>query len=111
MSTRIAPRPPRRPARATFSDELRHAFERSGMTAHAVGRESGVDPGILSRSLAGRRGVTSNAIDRLAATLGWHLAAASRTRGPARRTGPSDAPQGPSADEPIAHGPDEQGLA
>ncbi len=71
MSTRTAPRPTRRPSRATFSDELRDAIERSGMTAYAVGRESGVDPGILSRFLAGRRGVTSDTIDRLAAALGW----------------------------------------
>jgi transcriptional regulator with XRE-family HTH domain len=81
MASKTLQTPPRRTTRATFSDELRDAIERSDLTPYALGKAAGIDPGILSRFLAGRRGVTSDTIDRIASTLGLHLGTATRGKG------------------------------
>ena len=81
MASKTRHTQPRRTARATFSDELRNAIERSDLTPYALGKAAGIDPGILSRFLAGRRGVTSDTIDRIASTLGLHLGTATRGKG------------------------------
>jgi hypothetical protein len=81
MASKTLHTPPRRTARATFSDELRDAIERSDLTPYALGKAAAVDPGIISRFLAGRRGVTSDTIDRIASTLGLHLGTATRAKG------------------------------
>ena len=99
MAPKTLRTPPRRTARATFSDELRDAIERSDLTPYALGKAAGIDPGILSRFLAGRRGVTSDTIDRIAFALGLHLGTATRGKGRPRiekqGTGPgvADAPE------------------
>jgi transcriptional regulator with XRE-family HTH domain len=77
--------PARRPARATFSDELRDCIERDPRAPHAIARDAGVSAASLSRFLAGKRGLTSDTIDALAAELGIHLGAPTRARGRPRK--------------------------
>ena len=60
---------PRRAARATFIDELRDAIEASDLVPYVPGKAVGVDSGILSRPLAGHRGMTTDAVDWVAAAL------------------------------------------
>ena len=95
-----------RPSRTSFSDEVRDAIERDGMSPHAIAKASGVDPGVVSRFLAGRRAITTDSLDRLAATLGLHLAATTCQRGRPRKEAaplPSQAenPGGCPPDSPI----------
>lgn len=78
-------KPPRKPNRATLSDELRDCVERDGRAPHAIALEAGISPACLSRFLAGKRGMTTETLDALAATLGLHLTAPSRPRGRPRR--------------------------
>ena len=101
---------PRRAARATFSDELRDAIEASDHTPYALGKAAGVDPGILSRFLAGRRGMTSDTIDRVAGALGLHLGAPARGRGRPRR-GPTGQVEGGALVEPGPSTDDEPGAS
>jgi hypothetical protein len=92
----------RRATRATFSDELRDAIERSGLTPYALGKEAAVDPGILSRFLAGRRGMTTDTVDRITATLGLHLGAPARAKGrPRRDLGPVQEVEGEPSEVSI----------
>jgi transcriptional regulator with XRE-family HTH domain len=85
MSTQTLRKLVRRAARATFSDELRDQIERSGLTPYALGKRADVDPGILSRFLSGRRGMTTDTIDRIAAALNLHLGTAVKSKGRPRR--------------------------
>lgn len=100
-STRSS-RPARRPTRATFSDEVRDAVDRDGRTPHGLATAAGISPAVISRFLAGQRGITSDTLDRLAEAMGLHLAAVTRGRGRPRKAAavgaaiePGDAPGEP----------------
>ena len=54
-----------------------------GLTAYAVGRMAGVDPGVVKRFLTGERDIRMETADRLAAALGLRLVEVAR-RGPGR---------------------------
>lgn len=94
MATTARPSP-RRPTRTTFSDEIRDAIDRDGRTPYAIARDAQVDPGILSRFLAGKRSMTTDTLDRLAPALGLHLATATRGRGRPRAEAPRKAAPAP----------------
>ncbi len=72
---------PRPTSGATVSDQLRDAIRRDGRAAHAIAGAADVDPGILSRFLSGKRGITIDSLDRIAGALGLGLVATARGRG------------------------------
>jgi plasmid maintenance system antidote protein VapI len=66
--------------RLTFSDELRRAVARCGLTRYRISRDLGVAESTLSRFMSGERGLTLKCLDRLAALLDLHLAAGKRPK-------------------------------
>src|SRR5215210_3041439 len=55
------------------SVQLREAIERSGLTAYAVGRRAGVDPGVVQRFVTGERDIRMGTADKLCEVLGLRL--------------------------------------
>jgi hypothetical protein len=82
-------------ASRTVSDQLRAAIEESGMTSYALGKRTGIDPGILARFRAGTAEIRSGTLDLVADELGLRLVAPSRARGR-----PVKAPAPPRGDQP-----------
>ena len=62
------------------SESLRRAVEQSGMSRYVIAKETGIAQSMLSRFVTGRRGLSLEAVDRLAAFLKLELVAR-----PARR--------------------------
>lgn len=62
------------------SETLRRAVEQSGMSRYVIAKETGIAQSMLSRFVTGRRGLSLDAVDRLAAFLKLELVAR-----PARR--------------------------
>jgi transcriptional regulator with XRE-family HTH domain len=62
-------------ASATISEQLREAIESAGMTRYALAKATGVSESQLSRFVNGTSGLGVEAIDKLCAYLGLHLAA------------------------------------
>ncbi len=56
---------PRRP----FSDQIRDAIERCGMTRYRVAKELGCSPALLNQFVHGIRGLSIPMLDKLAALL------------------------------------------
>lgn len=57
------------------SETLRRAVERSGMSRYVIAKETGIAQSMLSRFVTGRRGLSLDAVDRLAAFLKLELVA------------------------------------
>jgi transcriptional regulator with XRE-family HTH domain len=64
---------PKKQKQLSFSDELRQAVERSGLSRYAIGAATGLDEGSLSKFMAGERGLRMESIDKLAELLGLHI--------------------------------------
>ena len=60
---------------ATVTDQLRRAVEESGQTRYAISKATGIPASVLSRFVAGGRGLRSENIDRLCDYLGLVLTA------------------------------------
>ncbi|MBS3734003.1 MAG: helix-turn-helix transcriptional regulator [Phycisphaerae bacterium] len=60
-------------SKAPISNALRKAIRASGLTRYRISKESGVDQAALSRFMAGKTGLTSDTLDRLADILGLEL--------------------------------------
>lgn len=72
-----------------------------GLTAYAVARGAGLDPGIVSRFLAGQRDLRLASADAIAGSLGLKLVeSATRGRGKARPSDGAPADTGPPAPAP-----------
>ena len=66
---------------ATVTDQLRRAVEGCGQTRYAISKATGIPASVLSRFVAGGRGLRSANIDLLCAYLGLELKAkAGKTR-------------------------------
>jgi transcriptional regulator with XRE-family HTH domain len=61
------------PSRQPISHPLRAAILARGVSASALARAAGVDPGVVNRYLDGRRGLTLETADKLAAALNLRL--------------------------------------
>lgn len=61
--------------RASLSDELRQAVERSGLSRYSIWQQTGIDQGSMSKFMAGERGLTLESIDKLAELLRLHIVA------------------------------------
>jgi transcriptional regulator with XRE-family HTH domain len=105
----------KRPAssRHSLSTQLKDIIESRGLTAYAVGRSAGVDPGVVQRFLSGERDIRLETADRIGAALGLRLVELGRkVRGrPARGEDPAPEPETASGRvidvqlEPEASGP------
>jgi transcriptional regulator with XRE-family HTH domain len=78
----------------SLSNQLRDVIDSRGLTAYALGKDAGVDPGVIQRFLNRERGLTMATADRLAEALGLRLVeVAARGRGrPRRNSGDKKAP-------------------
>ncbi|MDZ4686817.1 MAG: helix-turn-helix transcriptional regulator [Planctomycetaceae bacterium] len=65
---------------ATVTDTLRRAVERCGETRYAITKATGIPASVLSRFVAGGRGLRSENIDRLCTYLGLKLTKTGTTR-------------------------------
>lgn len=64
--------------RHTLSYQLRELIDARGLTAYALGQQSGVDPGVVQRFLKGERDIRLETADRLAWSLGLRLVEVAR---------------------------------
>lgn len=78
-------RPNRKP-QAAPSDALRAVITARGLPSHAVAAAAGLAPSIVSRWMAGQRGLTLDSFDRIAAALGLRLVETGRRPGTSQRT-------------------------
>jgi transcriptional regulator with XRE-family HTH domain len=60
---------------ATLSEQLRELIGAAGPSAYELARDAGVDRSVLSRFLTGKRTITLETADRLAAVLKLRLIA------------------------------------
>ena len=67
---------PKKQQRASLSDELRQAIERSGLSRYSIWQQTGIDQGSLSKFMDGERGLGMESIDKLADLLGLHICTA-----------------------------------
>ena len=66
--------------RQTVSDAVRRAIDAAGVRRSAICKEAGIDEASISRFMAGKTGLTTATLDRLADVLGLDVVA----RGPVR---------------------------
>ncbi len=57
----------------TLARKLRSVIEERGMTAFRLGKDSGVDAGVIQRFLNRERGLTLATVEKLAEVLGLRL--------------------------------------
>ena len=67
--------------RGTITEAVRRAIEESGLSRYAIAKASGVTQAALSRFVAGKRGLTTDTLDRLADVLGLEIVVRKRGRG------------------------------
>jgi transcriptional regulator with XRE-family HTH domain len=65
----------RKKAPTSLSEQLRELIEAAGPSVYELARDAGVDRSVLSRFLAGKRTITLETADRLAAVLKLRLIA------------------------------------
>ena len=58
-----------------FSEQLRQAIERSGMSRYAIGQAAGIDKATMSRFMAGKVGLSLESIDKIVDVLRLKLVA------------------------------------
>jgi transcriptional regulator with XRE-family HTH domain len=61
--------------RMRFSDQIRAAVDRSGMSRHAICKAMGFNEGAMSRFMSGKGGISLEMLDRLAEVIGLELVA------------------------------------
>ena len=112
-----SPRPVRKPSpapdRRTLSYQLREIVASRGLSAYAVAKAAGIDPGVLSRFLSGTRDIRMETADRIAAALGLRLVEVGKGPGRARTPRPAQGQgQGQGqGQEPEADGQEPEGPA
>jgi transcriptional regulator with XRE-family HTH domain len=78
-----------REAKHTLSKQLREIIDSRGLTAYAVGQESGVDPTVIGRFLADERDIRLGTADKIAAALGLRLVEVAKPKGRGRPAKPT----------------------
>jgi transcriptional regulator with XRE-family HTH domain len=73
-----------RPKVKAFSEQLRDAMGSSGHTGAELAELAGVDPGVISRFLAGKREIRTDTVDKIAEALGLRLVEVARPKGKAK---------------------------
>jgi transcriptional regulator with XRE-family HTH domain len=93
MPTKTKPVPT---SRRTISEQLRGAILDRGLTAYRLGRETGIDPGLIQRFINGERDIRMKTADALADALSLRLVEGARGRGrPLKATRTAGRPQSP----------------
>jgi plasmid maintenance system antidote protein VapI len=64
-----------------LSDQIRDAVDASGVSRYAICKAIGFDQGAMSRFMAGKGGLSTEMLDRLAELLGLNVAMRPRNRG------------------------------
>jgi Helix-turn-helix/T5orf172 domain len=72
-------------ARHSLSYQMKEIIDSRGLTPHAVATLAEVDPGIVSRWMAGRRDIRLETADKLARALGLRLAETARWTGKGKK--------------------------
>ena len=67
-------------ATQTFTDEIRQAIKRSGVTQYAIWNKCGIDKGNMSKFMAGKAGLSLDLVDQIAAMLDLHVALAPKAK-------------------------------
>src|SRR5438270_13874228 len=103
MPTKTRPAPT---SRRSISDQLRGAILDRGLTAYRLGRETGIDPGLIQRFINGERDIRMKTADALAEALGLRLADGPRGRGrPLKATRTAARPETPVDSGESMHRP------
>jgi transcriptional regulator with XRE-family HTH domain len=63
-----------------FSQQLRQAIDRSGLSHYAICQATGINKGNLSRFMSGERGLSLESIDKIVAILDLKLEARKKLR-------------------------------
>jgi transcriptional regulator with XRE-family HTH domain len=71
----------------SFSEQLRDTMGSSGHTGAELAELAGVDPGVISRFMAGKREIRTATIDKIAEALGLRLVEVARPKPKARAKG------------------------
>ena len=84
------PKPPApRVDKHTLSYQIREVIEARGLTAYALGKESGVDATVVGRFMSGERDLRLATADKIAAALGLRLIELARPRSRGRLSRPA----------------------
>jgi transcriptional regulator with XRE-family HTH domain len=78
-----------REAKHALSRQLREIIDSRGLTAYALGQESGVDPTVIGRFLADERDIRLGTADKIAAALGLRLVEVAKPKGRGRPSKPA----------------------
>lgn len=65
----------------TFSDSIRAAVTRTGMSHRSISAKAGLTPSTLCRFMTGKRGLSIESLDRLCDAIGLQAVLASNGRG------------------------------
>ena len=60
--------------RVKFSEQIKDAIERSGLTRYRISKLSGISAAVLSRFVNGKTGLNLSNLDRLADVIGIRVA-------------------------------------
>ena len=66
--------------RTRFSDEIRAAVERSGLSRYAICKALGIPQSSMSRFMSGENWLGQETLDALAELLNFHVTAAKRRK-------------------------------
>ena len=61
------------PTDRRFSDQIRDAVNASGLSRYAICKAIGLNQGAMSRFMAGKSGLSMDALDRLAGHIGLEV--------------------------------------
>lgn len=89
------PKPKAAHGKQSLSGQLRDIIRGWGLSAYALGRMAGVDPGVIQRFLTSQRDIRLETADRIAHALGLRLAELGTRRGKSKPepTGPAPVPE------------------
>ena len=85
------PKTRRAPARHSLSSQLLDIIESRNLSAYALGKLAGVDPGVIQRFITGARDIRLETADRIGAALGLRLVEVTPRKATARARPPAAA--------------------
>jgi transcriptional regulator with XRE-family HTH domain len=71
----------------SFSEQLRDTMGSSGHTGAELAELAGVDPGVISRFMAGKREIRTATVDKIAEALGLRLVEVAKPKGRKHKPG------------------------
>jgi transcriptional regulator with XRE-family HTH domain len=77
---------PNMTSKTGFSEQLRQAIARSGLSQYRLAKLSGIDQSQLSRFMNGERGLSIEGIEKICELIGARLAIKAKPANPKRNT-------------------------